>query len=56
MKEETYLKSVDPAVDTEGTDPPPSGGLSGWKTTVRPLLVIFPLMFSKYDLGNIFKP
>ena len=53
---ETYLKSVDPAVATEGTDPPPSGGFSGWKTTVCPLLVTFPLMFSKYDLGNKFKP
>ena len=56
IKIKTYLKSVDPAVVTEGTDPPPLGGFSGWKTTVCPLLVTFPLMFSKYDLGYIFKP
>ena len=40
----TDLRRVEPAVATEGTS---LRGRSGWKTTVRPLLVISPLMSSK---------
>ena len=47
----TDLSRVEPAVATEGTSLP-SRGRAGWKTTVCPLLVIVPLMSSKYALGR----
>ena len=50
----TDLSRREPAVATEGTSLP-SRGRAGWKTTVCPLLVILPLMSSKYALGKTYQ-